>query len=98
MRPDDAQRRFEALADAVLLCAQNHQLNTPPKDRISAINGEIVRLLDGLLPRDLKKHEYDSRKRILAKLIENYWTCCWKMTSDTMREHVLLALGQFAEK
>ncbi len=98
MEPDDKQKRFAALADAILLCAQNHQLNTPPKDRISAINLEIVRLLDSLLPRQLKRRDYDSRKRILAKRIENSWTVCWKLTCDMMRQHVLSALEQFAEK
>jgi hypothetical protein len=98
VEPDDTQKRFEALADAILLCAQNHQLNTPPKDRISAMNLEIVRLLDSLLPRELKRGEYDSKKRILAKLIENQWTVCWKMTSDMMRQHVLSALEQFTEE
>lgn len=98
MDPNDAQKCFEALADAILLCAQNHQLNTPPKDRIAAINLEVVRLLDRLMPKELRRGDYDSRKRILAKRIETSWTVCWKMTSDMMRHHVMTALEQFAEK
>ncbi len=98
MEPDDTQRRFEALADAILLCAQNHQLNTPPKDRIDAMNLEIVRLLDSLLPRQLKRRDYDSRKRILAKRIETSWTVCWKMASDMMRQHIFSSLEGFAER